>query len=235
MSQALVATLCLCSVYFTTSAQSPGNAEKIGSPEAVIHYTGKANSLLVSSTNTAYVECKICVTDSIVAIDGRKWQRLTDSTVNRNSAATSTTNVGINTPDPAYTLDVNGDINATGNILLNGTPITATEPFAEQADTSSFIISNTSAKYIRVRIDPFVPVTSMTITMPSNPFNGQRLCVIAGGHLSAPSAKVVGILSIQPNNGQEVIGRQIFYSVEVDDQALCWEFNGSNNKWYVIR
>ena len=69
-------------------------------------------------------------------------------------------NLGINTSNPAYTLDVKGTINAS-NILINGEPVSAglalnTSNFAACNITCSNLYSDTSAatKVLTVSIDP---------------------------------------------------------------------------------
>ena len=49
-----------------------------------------------------------------------------------------TTRVGVNQVNPAFTLDVDGDINTTGSLFVNGAPL---ESGATEADATALAIA----------------------------------------------------------------------------------------------
>lgn len=101
------------------------------------------------------------------------------SIVNLLNVNANSNKVGINDPTPAYTLDVDGDINFTGALRQNGTEVT----FGSGADTSYYILNgsldytfNTEVSYIYIPSTyvgcTLVESTYSTNALNTNPFTG---------------------------------------------------------------
>jgi hypothetical protein len=82
--------------------------------------------------------------------------------------------VGINKSDPAYTLDVSGNVNCSGSFLVNGAvpniPITV-YPFARVTTNTTYQIPNTGVIMV------YITATNVTINTPVSPVDGQIIIV----------------------------------------------------------
>lgn len=104
--------------------------------------------------------------------------------------------------------------------------------WTKQGDTVDATISN-AAGNIWYRSNPYVTKTSQTVTMPPNPFDGQKIKFNFGGagRISATGTTVIGTFTVAPNAGQTIIGQTVFFSRDPND-SFIWTYDISNTSWY---
>lgn len=87
------------------------------------------------------------------------------------------------------------------------------------------IPDNTSLVYV----DPSTALSSLTITLPPNPFDGDTVEILFGGQIASGSA-VVTALTISPNTGQTLYGTAV--TTANGGLVLIYRFRASTNQWY---
>jgi hypothetical protein len=109
-------------------------------------------------------------TNEITLYNGSAWVSVIDADV--LTFDTTNTRVGINDSTPSYTLDVNGDINATGDLRIAGTAIGKWTTFTPS--WNNFTAGNAAQDWAYCIINDVMIVTGRTVlgdtsSMGSNP------------------------------------------------------------------
>lgn len=179
--------------------------ERVGigttTPSRTLHVnsgTGNVSALFESTDSVSIIQIKDNATTTPPAVaavgDELRLQTIGSSRVTVDSSG----NVGINDTTPSYTLDVNGDINATGNLRVNGKTVT-NAPRCYVSKYSNHTVTGSSYNTI-----PFDVEYYDTHGMHSTTSNTSRLTVptgwggyyllIAGGVLSGSGTLSVTFL-----------------------------------------
>lgn len=115
-----------------------------------------------NGANNAWITVGYVGTSAVAALFTGNTERLT---------VDSSGNVGINDTTPSYTLDVNGDINATGEIRKNGLPLLSN--IANNSITLA-MLADLAAGAILCNPDPTVTGDAVAFVLPSGRLLGRN-------------------------------------------------------------
>ncbi|MBX6362009.1 MAG: hypothetical protein IRZ03_18285 [Acidobacterium ailaaui] len=90
------------------------------------------------------------------------------------------------------------------------------------------IPDNTSLVYV----DPATALSSLTITLPRNPFDGDTVEILFGGKIASGSS-VVTALTISPNTGQKIYGANV--TTANGGLVLKYRYRAITNQWYRVQ
>lgn len=100
----------------------------------------------------------------------------------------------------------------------------------EQSHTAGATVTISDSKSV-LYVDPASNLTSLTITMPSSPINGQEVKISFGGTIT--SGSVVTALTLSGNTGQTILaGSTITSAVAGDGYVLKYQSSGA--RWRIF-
>lgn len=93
---------------------------------------------------------------------------------------------------------------------------------------SSVTVNNSTTWLI---VNPASTLTSLIITLPSNPTGGQLIDMSFGGTINTTDAVVVTSLSVVANTGHGLVGSGAYSGIITEDH-IAYRFNSSLLKWF---
>lgn len=145
--------------------------------------------------------------------------------------------IGYNVVDGLTVLgDIDGNNNFTkltvddeNTVVISTNAVATPTMIADQSGSPTSTINNG----IRgVYIDPPSVMTTLDITLPSAPVDGQEVVILFGGVIASGNI-TSGALTILPNSGQIIIGQDT--SSKSTTNTICiYKYRASNTAWYSM-
>lgn len=145
--------------------------------------------------------------------------------------------IGHNVDDSLTALgDIDGNNNFTklivdddNTVVISTNAVATPTMIADQSGSGTSSISNGVRG---VYIDPPTVLTTLDITLPTTPVDGQEVLILFGGTITSGNV-ASGTLTILPNSGQIIIG--LDSSLKATTETVCiYKYRASNTAWYSM-
>ena len=132
--------------------------------------------------------------------------------------------------DTSFTLNRPNGIKDTIVFSISGSGGSGGVSVVKQTHTSGLTVTVLNSTTWMI-INPSVTLSTLNITMPASPSDGQTVDISFGGTLT--TGNVVTSLTITPNTGQAILQNSTTSNVEAGE-AIRYRYNSTNTKWYRL-